>query len=317
MQWNFLSESGCRLIARPLFLLYLIATLTACTQSVHKVTYAAQDAASLQAMSAKENSSQLKSKTPEELLTLGNIYLESQNLPLAKLHFVSALEKNQNLAGAYVGLGRIEMQNGQYPAALSLFTRAVEINPQLLPAIVGQAQALRFEGKMSEAVKKINEAMLVSRDDLAVLNELAIVYDLMGRENLAEPLYREIVEKSPDVAASHNNLGMNQMVRGQYPGAILSFLQALSLEPRNERIKNNLATAFALHGDGEKALKIFSGTVGEAGAYNNLGYIYMTQGRFDEAETYLVKALAANPRFYQKAQDNLDQLQQLRRAAKQ
>lgn len=298
-------------------LLLAVFALSACTQSMHKVSHVPQDAASLQAMSAKDQRSPLKSKHYEELLTLGYLYLENQNWQLAKLHFVAALEKNSALAEAYVGLGRIEMHHGQYQTALGMFVRANEINPKLLTALIGQAQSLRFEGKMNAAVEKINAAMVVSQDDLMVLNELAIIYDLMGRENLAEPLYREIVERSPDVAASHNNLGMNQMVRGQYPAAILSFMQALNLDSKNTRIKNNLATAFALHGDDEKALKIFIGTVGESGAYNNLGYLYMTQGKYDAAETYLRKALATNPMFYEKAQYNLDQIKQLRRTAKQ
>ena len=297
-------------------LVLALFSLPACSQTVRKVSHAPIDAASLQAMSVKDDRSALKNKTPEELLTFGYIYLENNNLQLASLHFAAALEKNPALAEAYVGLGRIEMQKNQYPSAMGMFMRANEIEPNLIPALVGQAQALRFEGKMSEAIHKINAAMAISRDDLMVLKELAIIYDLMGRENLAAPLHREIVEKSPDVAASHNNLGMNQMVREQYPEAILSFLQALNLDPKNTRVRNNLASAYALNGDEEKALKIFIGTVGEAGAYNNLGYLYMTQGRYDAAENYLKKALASNPMFYQKAQDNLDKVMQLRRAAK-
>lgn len=317
MPWSFNCSWLRGAFYCPALLLILLFPLAACTQSVHRVSHVPQDASSLQATSVKGGQSPMKNKSPEELLTLGSIYLQNQNLPLAKLHFVTALEKNPAMAEAYVGLGRIDMQNGQYSSALGMFTRASELAPELLPALVGQAQALRFEGKLSEAISKLNAAMLISGDDIAVLNELAIIYDLMGRENLAAPLYQEIVDRSPDVAASHNNMGMNQMVRGQYPEAILAFLQAHNIDPKNTRIKNNLATAYALNGDGEKAFKIFSGTVGESGAYNNLGFLYMSQGRYDEAETYLRKALASNPSFYQKAQENLDKLKQLRRTARQ
>ena len=137
----------------------------------------------------------------------------------------------------------------------------------------------------------------------------------MGKENLSAPLYIEIVNKAPDQAAGHNNLGLNYMVRGKYPEAILSFLQANELDRNNSRIMNNLASAYLLNGDQDNALNIFKKTVGEAEAYNNIGYLYMTQGRFDEAEKALKKALQISPRFYTRAQENLDKLQEMRKAA--
>ena len=40
---------------------------------------------------------------------------------------------------------------------------------------------------------------MVAPEDISVLKELAIIYDLMGKENLSGPLYSEIVDKSPDL----------------------------------------------------------------------------------------------------------------------
>jgi len=114
--------------------------------------------------------------------------------------------------------------------------------------------------------------MAVDPKDINVIKELAMIYDLMGKENLSGPLYHEILAMAPDQAANHNNLGLNYMVRGEYPEATLSFLQALALDKDNLRIKNNLASAYLLSGDKENSLAIFKGTVGEAEAYNNVGY---------------------------------------------
>ena len=156
---------------------------------------------------------------------------------------------------------------------------------------------------------------MIAPDDISVLKELAMIYDLMGKENLSSPLYLEIVAKAPDQAASYNNLGLNYMVRGEYPEAILSFLQALELNRENSRIKNNLASVYLLNGDKDNALNIFKATLGEAAAYNNIGYLLMTQGHFDEAEQALNKALQLDPRHYVRAQENLERLQVMRHAA--
>jgi Flp pilus assembly protein TadD len=89
----------------------------------------------------------------------------------------------------------------------------------------------------------------------------------------------------------------------------------MALEPGNTRTNNNLGAAYALNGNEEKALQIFEKSVGKAAAYNNIGYIYMTQGEWDKAEKAFKHALDLNPRFYVRAQENLDRLNRMRSKA--
>ena len=292
----------------------LIIALCGCTESVRKVNYVTDDSA-LQSLSPENNVSPLQNKSAQDLVTEGLIYLANQNTKIAELHFATAIDKDPTMADAFIGLGRTEMLKGNYNGALAFFTKASELEPGSMPAIVGKAQALRSDGKLNAAIKSLNEAMMIAPEDINVLKELAMVYDLMGKENLSAPLYLEIVDKTPDQAAGHNNLGLNYMVRGKYPEAILSFLQALELDRNSARIKNNLASAYLLNGDKGNALKIFKATLSDAAAYNNIGYLLMTQGLFDEAEQALNKAVHLNPRYYVRAQENLEKLQEMRRAA--
>lgn len=291
----------------------LFIALCGCTESIRKVNYVT-DGAALQSLSSKESMSSLKEKSTQELVTAGFIYLANQNLKIAELHFVTAIDKDPTIADAFIGLGRTEMLRGNYSRALTVFSKASELEPDSVAAIIGQAQALRSEGKLNAAIKSINAAIMIAPENINVLKELALIYDLMGKENLSAPLYLEIVGRTPDQAASHNNLGLNYMVRGKYPEAILSFLQALELDRSSSRVKNNLASAYLLNGDQGKALKIFKVTLSEAAAYNNIGYLLMTQGLFDEAKQALNKAVQLNPRYYVRAQENLEKLQEMRRA---
>ena len=299
-----------------LILLILTTLAAGCSQSARKISYISDDSRLLEPVSAKKDTTSMQSKSAKDLVTAGFIYLENDNLSIAEMHFATALNKDPDMAHAYTGLGRIEMSKGNYSGALFRFGQARELDPQSIYALTGEARALRLQGKLNAAIKSINEAMAVDPKDINVIRELAMIYDQMGKENLSEPLYHEIIAMAPDQAANHNNLGLNYMVREEHQKAVLSFLHALALDKDNVRIKNNLASAYLLSGNKERAVEIFKGTVGEAAAYNNVGYLFMTQGHFNEAEQAFKKALQINPRYYERAKENLEILGQMRHSAK-
>ncbi|MHB8709863.1 MAG: tetratricopeptide repeat protein [Desulfuromonadales bacterium] len=286
--------------------------LSGCAESVRKVhPLITETPAYSKALSGEE--SNLSQKNPDELIAAGFGYLAVGNASLARLHFVAALKRDPQSAWAYVGLGDADYRSGDYPSALTNFQKAGMLDPQNLSAILGQAQALRQQGKAHAAGEQLSQALKMAPDDVRVLTELAITYDIQGQENLAAPLYREIAAKAPDQAASYNNIGVSELSQGRYAVAIVNFSKAFMLDEKNERITNNLAMAFALYGQEDQAVKLFSRTVGEAAAWNNLGYLYMTRERFDDAERALRKALELNPKHYPKAQENLERLEHLRK----
>lgn len=298
-----------------LIYIFLFFSFTGCTESVNKINYVSKDATALEALNPNDNIGSMQNKSAQELTNAGFAFLDNNNLKIAEVHFLTAIEKDPKMAEAFIGLGRTDMLKGDYSGALNAFERAKQLKPDSLPALIGETRAYRSEGKLDAAIKQVNAAMMIDPDNIDVLKELALIYDLMGKENLSAPLYIEIVNKVPDDASSHNNLGLNCMVRGEYSQAIQSFFQAIELDRNNARIKNNLATAYLLNGDEADAINIFTATVGEAEAYNNIGYLYMTQGYFDKAEQALNKAMQVNPRYYVRAQENLDTLKEMRRKA--
>jgi Tfp pilus assembly protein PilF len=292
-----------------------LALLSGCSQSVRKVHPLITDSPALSQTGSSSDESSLARKEPKELVAAGYAYLAAGNTSLARLHFTYALKRDPKNAIAYLGLADIDYRSGDYPSAQGRYQRAEELDPRLIEATLGQAQALRQLGKLGAANEQITKALKLAPNDIRVLNELAINYDLQGQENLAANLYREIAQKAPDQAAIHNNIGVNYMSQGNYAEAIVNFSKAYLLDEKDVRIANNLAMAFALYGQEGQALKLFTRTVGEAAAWNNLGYLYMTQGHYDDAERALNKALELNPKFYERAQENLDRLNQLRSSA--
>ena len=289
-----------------------LTCLAGCTESVRKVHPMVTETPGFSMGQNNGEESSLARKNPQELVTAGFAYLSAGNINLAQMHFVYALKRDPQMPNAYIGLATIDYRQGDYPSALVKFQKVEELQPGNLEAILGQAQALRQQGKLSAANDQITRAMKIAPNDIRVLNELAINYDLQGEEKLAAQLYQEIAAKAPDQSAPFNNIGVNCLAQGKYAEAIVNLSKAFLLNEKDDRIRNNLAMAYALYGQEDQALKLFAKTLGEAAAWNNLGYLYMTQGHYDDAERALRKAMELNPKFYERAQENLDRLEQLR-----
>lgn len=247
-----------------------------------------------------------------DLLKRGNSLLSQGNLEMAHLYFVTAVGREPENPLPHIGLGDIEFRKGHDQAALASYQKAAVLDSQNLEAVLGQIQILRGQGNPVATQEQINRAIQIAPNDIRVLTELATTYNLQGQETLAAPLFKEIAGKAPDAAAAFNNIGVNELSLGNYAFAIVNLSKAHMIDGKNEKFVNNLAMAFALYGQEDQALKLYTKTIGEAAAWNNIGYLYMTRGRYDDAERTLRKALELNPKFYSKAQENLDRLKKMR-----
>lgn len=290
--------------------------LCACTSEVRRVAPQALPALEASsAASATEERQSIKDLPVEALIQRGNTALAQRNLQLAQIHFVAALEREPGSAAALTGLGRLAGSAGQVSNARAYLNQALGKDPEYIPALLEIGRLNRSLGSCDAAFQNLSMALALQPEHAEVLTELGITYESSGKPELAEPLYQKVVELYPDLPFALNNLGFNYLLQGRYGEAVQTLSRAANLAPKNPRIQNNLAAAHALGGNEIGALNIFKQIDGEAEAYNNLGYLYMSQRRWEKAEGAFRKALTMKPSFYQRAQQNLELLQEVRSLA--
>jgi tetratricopeptide (TPR) repeat protein len=294
----------------------LLVFMCGCTTTV-QTQYGEQAIAPQMATDESQEKPQIDKLPYAELLKRGKYYLKNDNTRLAQLHYSVALKQNPDSADALSGLGAVLYKENKISEAARTFHQALEKDPDNVTALLYLGKISREETDFTNSLKWLEKAAELSPNNPEILTELAITNDSIGQERLvfAEPLYQKVVKLLPHLSASYNNLGFNYLLQGRYAEAIDTFSKALSIDPNNRRTKNNLATAFLLIDKQDKALALFEDTVGKAAAYNNLGYILMTQGHWDQAEAAFKKALNYNPSFYLRAQQNLERLKTLRSGA--
>jgi len=121
-------------------------------------------------------------------------------------------------------------------------------------------------------------------------------------------LWRDCVEKSPQKARPHNNLGLALYEQGSIEEAIGHYLKALQIDPQYAKAHNNMGVALLELGRIEDALKHCLKALhikpDYEKAYYNTGVAIAKQGRTEDAIDYYLKALKIKPD-YAKAHNNL------------
>lgn len=289
--------------------------LCACTTTIHPAGTKPIADGSLQMERRNEPSPQLDELSTDALLVEGDRLLDEGNPQLARIYFLKTLEKSPQSSRALVGLGDTWRRAGVPDKARLAYDKALEQTPGFVPALLGLGRLNREQGRWQEAETVLSQALNQAPDQVEVLTELALTYEMSNPGTLATPLFQKVVQLRPDSAAAFNNLGFNYLVQERYADATGAFQRALQLDPENRVARNNLAAAYALQGQEEKALLLFEQSEGKAAAWNNLGYLYMSQKEFGRAEQAFRRALELSPTFYVRAQQNLEHLRQLRNSA--
>lgn len=184
------------------------------------------------------------------------------------------------------------------------------------------------------------------RANIAKLASRARLHERHGQGELAERIYRQVLEKDPENQLVAHRLAVVAAKRSHYaesrrlfhdalklgpPNAeLLSdygyclYLQddlqtaervlrdALKIDPRHEAAHNNLALTLGEQERFDEALAEFRLVVGEAEALANLGYVQSQLGYYDEAQVSLDRALTLNPDLRPAAEALLQLAQALR-----
>jgi tetratricopeptide (TPR) repeat protein len=119
----------------------------------------------------------------------------------------------------------------------------------------------------------------------------------------AVSLWSDVVEKSPQKARPHNNLGNALKRQGKIEEAIVHFNKALQINPGYAKAYNNLGTALASQGKTEEAIKHFGIALyinpGYAAAHSNIGVALASQDELEKAIVHFRAALRLKPDYTQ------------------
>jgi len=154
-------------------------------------------------------------------------------------------------------------------------------------------------GLHQEAIDCYQQALRLNPDLAGTHNNLGVTYKAQGRLDEAIREYREALRLNPGYAMAHNNLGVTYKAQGRLDEAIREYRKALRLNPNYAEAHYNLGLAYKAQGRLDEATKEYQEALRLspelAEAHNDLGDAYAEQGWLYGAMKEYQEALRLNP----------------------
>lgn len=236
---------------------------------------------------------------------LGDQYLKQGDADRAFVQYDKALKLEKNQTRIRYKMAIIFLRRKLPNEAAKEFKEILRIDGNYAPAFEGMGQALMQMEEYDEAEKYFRRGLCLNPELWRSHNFLGVIYARQLDFDKAIAEYQAAIAIKPDEGILFNNYGLSHYLKGEYEKAAKAFMEALKTEASNRKIHNNLALALGRLGRHEEALEAFKRGGDEAAAYNNIGSIYLVQGKYQEAIKAFEKAIKIKPSFYVKANENL------------
>lgn len=140
-----------------------------------------------------------------------------------------ALELDENLLGAHLGMGRLAMLAERYHDAVAEFEIARALDPTVTRLDMNLGLAYAALERFDEAAEAYRRAIELDPADAGALNNLGLLRLEAEDFREAETLLLRALSARPDYAEGWNNLGMLYGETGRAPEAIAALERALEI----------------------------------------------------------------------------------------
>jgi len=260
---------------------------------------------SAKALAAAQQARALNQNQPEILLALGSVYNASGRTAEAIAELRHALEVSPNSDEAYSRLGSAYLGSGRSSEGIQALKKAVEINPYYWINYNNLGNAYYGLGEFNNAADCYRKVIELDPNNPYAYNNLGAVLLQSGRfQEAVEPLQKSL-QVSPEGQA-YSNVGIAYFYLKQYDKAISNYEKAVQLVPDSDMFVGNLAEAYALAGQRDRAQTTFEQAIAlaykglqvnprNAGIKGRLALWYGKKGDVRQALRFIGEARAIDP----------------------
>lgn len=232
----------------------------------------------------------------EAKVQLGNGYFLTGAFDKSEQQFRQAIALNNALAPAYQGLANVLRYRGRFSESETAFKKAIEIEPTNDNYYIDLGKLYRNSHKYDEAEISFKKAAKLNpNNDELYSYGLGYLYRDEGRLDEALKMFEKAVELKPDNDFNYMGLGDIYRDLGKDEMSEKMFKKAIGMNPKNESYLGlgYLYLNQMRYNEAENAFKTYLAVIKpKTEVFNGLGYIYLAEKRYSEAESMFKKALA-------------------------
>ncbi len=179
----------------------------------------------------------------EVRLALGGLYSVSGDYYLAAEHYRAAIDLNDTLPDAWIGLGYANFDLGNMETAEASFRKAIDVDVSYWDSFNAMGYLLINEGRYLEAAEFFRMFANRATDDAKALNNLGAAYYFAGEFKDAAEAWDASIAIKPTQSA-YSNTGTVYFYLNEFEKAADRYAQAVNLAPMDHRLWGNLADAY-------------------------------------------------------------------------
>src|SRR5437763_2758193 len=162
------------------------------------------------------------------------------------------LSSNPNHAEAIHLLGLIALQCRQPAPAIELMQRSIVLSPNVFYFHNNLAESFKTAGRFTEAAAAFARSLALCPGEPDTMHSLGAALEKAGDVEGGIRVLRETIEKFPRFAKPHMSLGAVYEHQARYDEALVSFENAIALQPNYPRARAARAGIWLRRGEYER-----------------------------------------------------------------
>ncbi len=232
---------------------------------------------------------------------LGLAYLADGQNQLGFQSLVKALSLDNNFSEAELALADYYYKTQAYDLCLEHAGRIAKREPENYRPHLIMGNAYLAQGKYQAARAKFRAAQLINPESRSPLYFLAMTAELSGKTTASLNLYKELLDRYPDLADAGMRYANLLIKTGKINKARQYFENAVKRQPENSCLRHILGEVYLAHGNDGAGEKAFKQAVAIAprmtSSYLKLAGIYEKKGDADKQIEILKTAIEKVPDF--------------------
>ena len=219
----------------------------------------------------------------------------------AKLHMERVVRLKPGDLPAQLMLADILFKQRDYTAAAAAYKTVTELDPSRADAFYRLGVIFMRQVRFKEAAESLEKAVALNLPDKEVHLELASAYDELKDFAKAAAAYEKYISLGPAEAwSAQQKLGRSRINLGQFDGAVAALLEAEKGQPKDLKIKGDLAEAYEKAGQLENAEAVYNAMAAldpaSAKKYHQWAFrVYDQAKKYDKAIVPAQKVIDLDP----------------------